>query len=121
MNNPPSKGTALITGASSGIGAVYADRLAKRGYDLILVARNEARLQSLSARLASETRRSAKVQRADLTNTYAAAPAFVARGAGTIITRPDQRCVAANEDFAVALVDELERPRHSRQRFTVGY
>ena len=49
------------------------------------MARNEARLQSLSAPLASETRRSAKVQRADLTNTYAAAPAFVARGAGTII------------------------------------
>src|SRR5215468_2890029 len=65
-NNSPSKGTALITGASTGIGAVYADRLAKRGYDLILVARNEARLQSLSARLTSETGRSVKVLRADL-------------------------------------------------------
>ena len=68
MTNSPSKGTALITGGSTGIGAVYADRLAKRGYDLILVARNEARLKSLSARLTSETGRSVKVLRADLNN-----------------------------------------------------
>ncbi len=134
-----SLGAALVTGASAGIGATYADRLARRGYDLILVARNEARLQSLSARLASETGRTIKVLPADLGDkvelakveavlrddpsiamlvnnagtasvapllgadiekmenmidlnvtalmrlTYAAAPAFVARGAGTII------------------------------------
>jgi short chain dehydrogenase len=53
----PLEGTALITGGSRGIGAVYADRLAKRGYDLILVARNAARLKALSARLTSETGR----------------------------------------------------------------
>jgi uncharacterized protein len=139
MSSSSNKGVAVITGASSGIGAVYADRLAKRGYDLILVARNEARLKSLSARLTSETGRSVKVLSADLNNraelakveatlrddpsitmlvnnagtasvapllnadiqkmeemialnvtaltrlTYAAAPAFVKRGAGTII------------------------------------
>jgi uncharacterized protein len=66
MSNSRSKGTALITDASAGIGAVYADRLAKRGYDLILVARNEARLKSLAARLKGETGRSVKVQRANL-------------------------------------------------------
>jgi short-subunit dehydrogenase len=134
-----SKGTALITGASAGIGAIYADRLAKRGYDLILVARNKARLKALCSRLTSETGRSVSALPADLNDkadlakvearlrddpaitllvnnagsasvaplldadvekmqdiialnitaltrlTYAAAPAFVARGAGTII------------------------------------
>src|SRR5882672_2191629 len=139
MSNFPSKGTALITGASTGIGAVYADRLAQRRYDLILVARNQARLEALSARLRGGTGRSVTPLPADLNNktdlanveavlradpaiamlvnnagvasvaplldadvekmdrmialnvtaltrlTYAAAPAFVARGAGTII------------------------------------
>jgi short-subunit dehydrogenase len=138
-SNFPSRGTALITGASRGIGAVYADRLAKRGYDLILVARNEDALKTLSARLTSETGRSVALLPADLNDkaelakvettlrndptitmlvnnagtasvapllnadvetmddmialnvtaltrlTYAAAPAFVARGSGTII------------------------------------
>src|SRR6266478_7320152 len=139
MSNSSNKGVALVTGASSGIGAVYADRLAKRGYNVILVPRDEERLKSLSVRLTSETGRSVKVLRADLSNraelakveatlrddpsitmlvnnaglgsvapllnadvnkmdeiialnitavtrlTYAAAPAFVARGTGTII------------------------------------
>ena len=139
MSNSPSKATALITGASRGIGAVYADRLAKRGYDLILVARDQARLKALSARLTSESGRSVTPLPADLNDkadlakveatlrndqaitvlvnnagigsvapllnadvekmddmialnitaltrlTYAAAPAFVQRGAGTLI------------------------------------
>jgi short-subunit dehydrogenase len=68
MANSSNPGIALITGASSGIGAVYADRLAGRGYDLILVARNEERLQSLATRLRSATGRSIKVLPADLSN-----------------------------------------------------
>jgi short-subunit dehydrogenase len=60
------KGTALITGASSGIGAVYADRLARRGYDLILVARNQDRLNALAKRLTAETGCSITVLQADL-------------------------------------------------------
>ena len=70
MSNSSMNGTALVSGASTGIGAVYADRLAKRGYDLILVARNEARLKSLSARLTSDTGRSVKVLRADLNKAW---------------------------------------------------
>src|ERR1700743_2472 len=134
-----SRGAALITGASTGIGAVYADRLARRGYDLILVARNQDRLNALASKLTTETGRTIEAVAADLTKpadvarietilredasitmlvnnagigsvasilqadvntmesmigmnitgltrlSYAAAPAFVARGTGTII------------------------------------
>jgi uncharacterized protein len=68
MTTTQAKGTALVTGASTGIGAIYADRLAKRGYDLILVARNKARLATLSRRLRNETKRSVETVEADLTS-----------------------------------------------------
>lgn len=139
MSIPSIPGVAVITGASGGIGAVYADRLARRGYDLILVARNEERLDALATKLRRETGREVNMLVADLSDKagmakveavlrddpnvtmlvnnagvgsvasilqadvdtmtamidlnvtaltrlcYAAAPAFVARGAGTIV------------------------------------
>ncbi|MEE7506838.1 SDR family oxidoreductase [Methylobacterium mesophilicum] len=139
MTTRSTKGLAVVTGASAGIGAVYADRLARRGYDLLLVARNDERLQALADRLTRETGRKVEPFKADLGRkhdlarlearlredasitmlvnnagigsvastlqadvetmdamiqlnitaltrlTYAVAPAFVARGSGTII------------------------------------
>ncbi len=60
------KGTALVTGASTGIGAIYADRLARRGHDLVLVARNHDRLTGVATRLAAETGRKVEALVADL-------------------------------------------------------
>ncbi|CAE6908019.1 SDR family oxidoreductase [Pseudomonas marincola] len=68
MNQPSAKGTALITGASSGIGATYAQRLAKRGYDLLLVARDLERLQALASKLSEESGVRVETLKADLTN-----------------------------------------------------
>jgi short-subunit dehydrogenase len=63
MNTP----LALITGASSGIGAIFADRFARRGYDLILVARDAGRLADTAARIRSTTGRAVETHTADLT------------------------------------------------------
>lgn len=57
----------LITGASSGIGATYAERFARRGHDLVLVARDKTRLDTLAARLRQENGISVDILQADLT------------------------------------------------------
>lgn len=80
-------GTALITGASTGLGAIYADRLARRGHDLILVARNAAQLEELATRLRAETGRHIDVLPADLTR-------------GDDVTRIEQRLI---DDTAISL------------------
>jgi short-subunit dehydrogenase len=59
--------TVLITGASTGIGATFADRFARRGHDLVLVARDTARLEALAAQLADETGVAVDILTADLT------------------------------------------------------
>ncbi len=170
-------GTALITGASSGIGAIYADRLARRGHDLILVARNRGLLEGLARRISNETGRSVEFVTADLGQaaevrrieetlrtdaristlvnnagfggagpllesdidkmqamielnvtaltrlTYAAAPAFVARGEGTIINIASVVAVApellngvygASKAFVLAFTQSLQHELAAR-------
>jgi short-subunit dehydrogenase len=58
---------ALVTGASSGIGKTYADRLARRGYNLVLVARDVSRLEALATQLRADTGVTIEVLPADLT------------------------------------------------------
>ncbi|MGB4075099.1 SDR family NAD(P)-dependent oxidoreductase [Pseudomonas sp.] len=68
MSKQNAKGTALITGASSGIGATYAERLARRGHDLLLVARDLPRLEALAGRLGEEYGIKVEALKADLTD-----------------------------------------------------
>ncbi|TPL09515.1 SDR family oxidoreductase [Mesorhizobium sp. B2-4-14] len=68
MTGKDKMGTAVVTGASSGIGAVYADRLAGQGYNLVLVARRADRLEELAEKLGYTYDRKVSVISADLSN-----------------------------------------------------
>ena len=62
----PERPLAVITGASSGIGAMFARKLAARGYDLLLIARREDRLRSLTSEFAEAYHVAAEPMRGDL-------------------------------------------------------
>ena len=103
------KGTALVTGASSGIGAVYADRLARRGHDLILVARSREKLEALAAQITADTGRSVVVIVADLREKADLALVEQALRADARITvLVNNAGVAVNADMADADPDFLE-------------
>lgn len=102
--------TALITGASSGIGAVYADRLARRGYDLILVARDAARMEALGAKLHDATGRTIEVLRADLTDRADVATVEAKLASDPAITLfVNNAGMSLNGDLLSASPDEVER------------
>ena len=68
--------TALITGASSGIGAVFAEKLANRGYNLVLVARSQDKLQAIADKLTQQHSIQATVIVQDLTAPQAGKTVF---------------------------------------------
>ena len=98
---------ALITGASSGIGAIYAERLAHRGYDLILVARNRRRLEIVAAEIIQRTGRKIEVLVADLTD-----PVEVAMVERALRTNPDITMLVNNAAIGATtplLASEVDR------------
>ena len=110
MNTRIHNGTALITGASSGIGAIYADRLARAGYDLILVARRADKLHALAQTLTNQTGRSVEILTADLTQ-----PADLAKVEAVLKTDASLTLLVNNAGIAStapllqANIDDMER------------
>lgn len=86
QTNPRSLGTAIVTGASSGIGKVYAQRLAARGYDLLLIARRRDRLQTIAAELQTRFPVQVRVLAADLAHPDGLAAVSEQISADTAIT-----------------------------------
>ena len=91
MSDSRSKELAVITGASAGIGAVYAERLAARGYDLVVVARRAERLEALSTKVFKAYGTKVLVIDADLTK-----EADLARVEKVVATDPAVRILVNN-------------------------
>jgi short-subunit dehydrogenase len=110
MSLEQKNGVALITGASSGIGATYADRLARRGYDLVLVARDQQRLDDLASRLVRDTGARVEVLRADLTSkSHLARVEQRLRDDDRITMLVNNAGIAASGPFVGADLDSLEK------------
>ncbi len=100
----------LITGASSGIGATYADRFARRGHDLVLVARDSARLEALAARLRQETGVAVDILPADLTQADALATVEARlRDDARIGILINNAGIAQTGDFLAQSADAIDR------------
>jgi len=105
-----SKGTALITGGSSGIGAIYADRLARRGHDLILVARDRQRLDTVAGRISDRTGCAVRVIVADLNNKVDLARVEdVLRSDRSIVMLVNNAGVSAPASLLDSDIDRLDR------------
>jgi short-subunit dehydrogenase len=110
MSTIHTQGTALITGASSGIGATYANRLANRGYDLLLVARDQTRLEALAADLRKTTSAKVEVLKADLTNASDISTVEQRlRNDASITLLLNNAGVASNSPLAEADLNEVNR------------
>ena len=94
--HPASLGTAIVTGASSGIGKVYADRLAARGYNLVLVARRQERLREIATNLQEQFAVQAHILAADLST-----PAGVAAVAERIASDPEVSMMVNNAGLSL--------------------
>ena len=90
------RGTAVITGSSSGIGKVYAERLAARGHDVVLIARREDRLREIAADLEERFAIKADILAADLSTT-----AGVAAVADRIKNDPAATMLVNNAGFSM--------------------
>lgn len=95
MSTPSNRKLAVVTGASAGIGAVYADRLAARGYDLLLIARRRDRLGEVAGRIAAAHGRKAEILVADL-----AEEADLARVERDLAARDDIELLVNNAGIA---------------------